>query len=254
MKNRKIILSIVVASIFIALIVAMSYIPFLGYITIGTISFTTIHIVVLIGAMLFGKWFGLGFGTVFGFFSFLAALQKPGMVDFLFVNPFVSILPRAAFGFLAGLTFDIFRKRMKLVQFLEFSATFAGFLTILHSILTLLCLYVFGYLDIFKIEKAIGASEIISALDGVFGSFMNFLVVFVALGTAVETLAAVVIVPLAGGGLYKVFANSDFTRTGLITIAEESKISKNKVIILLSGVGALVLAFVVAAFVLYFVH
>lgn len=254
MKNRKAILTIVIDAMFLALIAAMSYIPFLGYITVGTISFTTIHIVVLIGAMLFGKWNGLLYGTFFGLFSLLAAIQQPGTTNFLFVNPFVSVLPRALFGFLSGLIFDYFRKRMKLIQFLEFSATFAGFLTILHSFLTLFCLYIFGYLDVFKISKALGASEIISQLDGVFGSFLGFLITFVAIGSVVETLAAVIIVPLASGGLYKVFQNSAFTREGLIYISGETTISKNKVILFLTLVGTIVLGFCVTAIILFFVH
>ena len=95
-------------ALFLALFAILSYVPYIGYITIGPISFTTMHILVLVGAMLFGKKKGALFGLFMGVFSLLVSLQYPGTVNYLFLNPFVSILPRVLFGLISGVIFDIF--------------------------------------------------------------------------------------------------------------------------------------------------
>ena len=51
--NRKFIKEIVIDALFLALIVIFSYVPYIGLITIGPISFTTIHLIVLIAGVLF---------------------------------------------------------------------------------------------------------------------------------------------------------------------------------------------------------
>lgn len=195
MQNRKTLLNISVSALFLALIIGFSYIPNLGYITIGPISFTTIHVIVLIGAMIFGKWKGALFGLFFGVFSLLVSLSYPSTINYLFVNPFVSVLPRVLFGFISGCVFDYFRKRLDKKLFLTICAPIAGILTIFHTFLTLSCLYIFGYLDIFKISQALGMMDIIEANEAAFGSFGNFILAFIAPGTVCEAAASIVLVP-----------------------------------------------------------
>lgn len=195
MQNRKSLLNISVSALFLALIITFSYIPNLGYITIGPISFTTIHVIVLIGAMIFGKYKGALFGLFFGVFSLLVSLTYPSTINYLFVNPFVSILPRILFGFISGAIFDFFRKRLDKKTFLMICAPIAGILTLFHTFLTLICLYVFGYLDIFKISEALGMMDIIEANEAAFGSFGNFILAFIAPGTVCEAAASIVLVP-----------------------------------------------------------
>ena len=50
MKNNKLLLSMSIDAMFLALIALFSYVPYLGYINIGPISFTTIHLLVLVVA------------------------------------------------------------------------------------------------------------------------------------------------------------------------------------------------------------
>ena len=195
MQNRKTLLNISVSALFLALIIAFSYIPNLGYITIGPISFTTIHIIVLIGAMIFGKRKGALFGLFFGVFSLLVSLSYPSTINYLFVNPFVSVLPRVLFGFISGYVFDFFRKRLDKKLFLTICAPIAGILTIFHTFLTLVCLYIFGYLDIFKISGGLGMMDIIEANEAAFGSFGNFILAFIAPGTVCEATSSIVLVP-----------------------------------------------------------
>ncbi len=201
--HRKSIFFISFYALFLALFVIFSYVPYIGYITIGPISFTTMHILVLIGALLFGKGTGAVFGLFMGVLSLLVSLQYPGTVNYLFLNPFVSILPRVLFGFIAGLIFDYFRKKTTFAGFLAVSAPLCGILTLLHTVLTLSCLYIFGYLDIFYISHLMDLTSIIEANNNAFGSFGNFIAAFIAPGAVCEIAAAIIISPAIMAALYK---------------------------------------------------
>ena len=102
MKNNRIHL-MAIDAMFIALIGIFAFVPFLGFITLGPVSFTTIPILVFIGAYIFGWKRGLIYGIAFGLFSLFKALTVPGTFDYFFINPLISVLPRAVFGFVAGL-------------------------------------------------------------------------------------------------------------------------------------------------------
>ncbi len=78
-----------------ALSVVLSVTPFLGYIPIGTVSVTTMHIPIIIAAILAGPQVALFVGFIFGVSSFIRA--TPGF----FSDPLVSILPRIFIGLTA---------------------------------------------------------------------------------------------------------------------------------------------------------
>lgn len=78
------------AALFTALIVMMAYIPFLGYIPLGPIRATTIHIPVIIGALVLGPKKGAFLGFVFGLTSFLTNTFTPTATSFVF-TPFYSL-------------------------------------------------------------------------------------------------------------------------------------------------------------------
>ncbi len=237
MQNRKTLLNISVSALFLALIIAFSYIPNLGYITIGPISFTTIHIIVLIGAMIFGKWKGALFGLYFGLFSLLVSLNYPTTINYLFINPFVSVLPRVLFGFISGAIFDFLRKRSDKKLFLTVCAPIAGILTIFHTFLTLSSLYVFGYLDIFKISQALGMMDIIEANEAAFGSFGNFILAFIAPGTVCEVAASIVLVPTVSSLYAYEKMPMNFYKLNIVQYVgtNEVKLKKTNVYILLAA-------------------
>lgn len=253
MKNRKIILEIVISAMFIALLAIFSFVPYVGFITIGPISFTTVHIIVLIGAMLLGWKHGLIYGFFFGLFSFFQALSTAGTVNYLFVNPFVSILPRIIFGLVSGLIFDFLRKRTTGPQFLGISAISAGLLTLFHTFITLFCLYIFGILDIFKISQALGLAEVLDNLKAAgFDNFGVFILGFVSFGCIAEISGAALIVPLAGGVILRSFKTSSFTTLGIIRPAtREVELSKTKLILMFVVAGVILLGFMAGLIVLY---
>ena len=139
------ILRMCVDAMFIALIALFTFIPNLGFITIGPISFTTIHLIVLVGAFLFGIIEGTIFGLAFGLCSLFKALTMPASVaDYLFVNPLISILPRVIFGFLAGVLFQFIRNKVhNKVGFSVLSGVISGLLTLLHTAMVIPLLYAF---------------------------------------------------------------------------------------------------------------
>lgn len=82
--------NLVYISIFTALIIVMGTVPFLGYIPLGVIRATTIHIPVILGSILLGPKAGAVLGGVFGLTSFLANTFTPNLTSFVF-TPFYSL-------------------------------------------------------------------------------------------------------------------------------------------------------------------
>ena len=67
----------------------------LGFFTIGRIAFTILHIPVFIATTLIGLPQGILLAAVFGISSMLSAFWHPsGLLDYLFQNPLVSVVPR----------------------------------------------------------------------------------------------------------------------------------------------------------------
>ena len=83
---------------FLGLLTAITFIMIytpLGTISIGPVSITIAHIPVLIATIMFGLKDGLIMGLIFGLTTVSKALISPmGILDPLFQNPLVSVLPR----------------------------------------------------------------------------------------------------------------------------------------------------------------
>ena len=123
-------------SVFSAIIVIMTFVPSLGYISFGPLSMTLIHIPVLIGVFLFPKRYSWILGLIFGFGSLSKAAAQPvGFLDPAFVNPMVSVIPRILFVIIAAWLFELLKwitKKLKNPDIYIF-----GFV----SILTLFAVY-----------------------------------------------------------------------------------------------------------------
>jgi uncharacterized membrane protein len=72
-----------------AIIVLMTLIPFLGYIPLGVIRATIIHVPVIIGSILLGPKKGAALGFLFGLTSLLNNTFNPTITSFVF-TPFYS--------------------------------------------------------------------------------------------------------------------------------------------------------------------
>lgn len=81
-------LSLVQLSLLSGIIVLMSLIPFLGYIPLGVIRATIIHVPVIIGSIILGPKKGAILGFLFGLTSFLNNTFNPTITSFVFTPLF----------------------------------------------------------------------------------------------------------------------------------------------------------------------
>lgn len=166
-----------------AFIVAMAFTPYLGYITVGVISFTTLHIIVIVTGLVLGKKGGTVAGAAFGITSFIQALISNTGLNIIFINPIVSIIPRILLGFCAGFLGEIIakfylKKEDKKAQYMILLIMGSAILTIIHTVLVVNLLFLFGYSNI--IESGYG--------------YISFIAIFLV-GAAFEIVGAAIIAP-----------------------------------------------------------
>ncbi len=123
-----------------ALIVIMTFVPYIGYISIGTLSITLLHIPLIIGACVLGVKGGLVLGAVWGITCIIKAATSPmALTDPLFTNPLVSLLPRLLAGLVAGLVYEFVAKKLKKTHLA--STLSAVFACLTNTILVMASLY-----------------------------------------------------------------------------------------------------------------
>ncbi len=181
---------IAIDAIFVAIIATMTFVPYVGMITLPFISFTLLHLPVLLGAYLFGWRKGLLFGIAMGVCSLIKATTMPaGTFDALFIWPWISVLPRALFGFLSGLFFDLLHKNSKLYGNPLIVGLLSFAFTVMHTV------FVFGSLFVFfpGITSGIfaGSGEILEGV--VVGA-----IVIISIGMLGEAILAGIITPVVG--------------------------------------------------------
>lgn len=117
---------LVLMAFFTAIIIAMSFTPYLGYIPLGFMNATIIHIPVIIGALFLGPKRGAVLGGVFGLTSMINNTVNPNVTSFVF-SPFYSsangsgsfasiiicMVPRILIGVVAYYVFIFMRKLLK---------------------------------------------------------------------------------------------------------------------------------------------
>ncbi len=169
----------VLVALFSAIEIILSLTP-LGYIPIGPIRATTLHIPVILTGILLGKRSGAAVGFVFGFTSLMINTFQPTITSFVF-SPFISIGgsegnlaslwivfgPRILLGWLSGAFYDGL-SRLKVNQ---------GLAVILTSVLNTLChtLLVMGSIALFfgpayAAARGILYTQLLSVILGVITS------------------------------------------------------------------------------------
>lgn len=103
----------VITAVLSAIIVIMGYTP-IGLIPLPGMTATILHTPVAIGAILYGPKVGLMLGTVMGLTTLSKAILAPvSPLDVLFINPLVSVLPRALMGLITAYIFISIKKVVK---------------------------------------------------------------------------------------------------------------------------------------------
>jgi len=109
-KNKR----LVTISLLSAISFVLGFTP-LGFIPIPPANATTMHIPVIIGAILEGPIAGIIIGLIFGISSIIQALLRPNILSFAFINPLVSVLPRILIGVVSyysyKLVFNLFSSK-----------------------------------------------------------------------------------------------------------------------------------------------
>ncbi len=147
-KNRKAdIRSMTLLSVFSAIILLMSLVPQIGFITIMPgVSLTLVHIPVLIGIFLLEKKDSWILGLMYGLGSMIAAyLYAASPFDLAFQYPWIAIIPRVLFVIATAYIFEGFKwifvhvKHAKsivygIVTFIAIFAIFFGVRAIVHNV------------------------------------------------------------------------------------------------------------------------
>lgn len=162
----------------VAIMTLMALVPLLGYIPLTpTIRATTLHLPVIIGAVLLGPRVGAFLGAVFGLTSLLSNTFSPTVTSFVF-SPFYQVgeiggnawslvicfVPRILLGVVAGWVFLLLRERVKHQTLSCAVAAVAGSLT--NTILVLWGIYLF-FGDAYAAVKEIPYDLLVSVLIGI---------------------------------------------------------------------------------------
>jgi uncharacterized membrane protein len=190
-RSRSKTFRITILGVLTAIVILQSFIPFLGYIPIGPLSLTIIHITVIIAAITLGPVNGAIVGGVWGMITFIRAFISPTslLAPIIFVNPLISVLPRILIGIIAGYAYIFFRKtRLGNVGSIRIAAIL-GSMT--NTILVLGLTFIF-YREPYANAYDIDVSQVLPAL----------LYIIVTNGIA-EAILSVIVAPLLAKPLLK---------------------------------------------------
>ena len=191
LKNKTV-TRIAISAMIVAIIAIMSFVPYVGYIGIPAIgvSITIIHVAVLFFAWMFGWKEGAIAGLAFGIFSMIRAITMPNSpIDPLFANPLVSVFPRATFGFIAGILFDLTRLVRRPRPRFFFDVLITGIMTLFHSVLTLSVLFALYH-----------SNENLASFN-----YFTLILTIVSINGALELGTALIVTPLLILALDKAF-------------------------------------------------
>ncbi len=182
------------AGMFTAIIIVMTVVPYTGYISYSplSLSITTLHIPVILGAVFLGWKYGAVLGGVWGLTCVIKAFLEPTPANVPFQNPLVSFLPRVIVGIVAALVFVLCSKVMKKF-FAAAVATIAATLT--NTVLVISMLFFFNYFDNF--------ADTVSAI------FTTIIQVIVAVNGIIELASAAVLVPVLYLALSKAYKRTE---------------------------------------------
>ncbi|MGX7109691.1 ECF transporter S component [Facklamia miroungae] len=95
---------LVILSIFMAIILLQTWVPFLGYIAIPPLNITIIHVTVIVATLWLGTKDGFIIGAFWGLNSLIRAYVMPTspMYVYVFSSPLVSLLPRMIMPLIVG--------------------------------------------------------------------------------------------------------------------------------------------------------
>lgn len=180
-----------ILGLFASIIILQNYVPMIGYLPVGPLNITTIHITVIIAAVVLGPVDGALVGGIWGIVDWIRALTvtSSALGNIVMVNPLISILPRILIGLIAGWLFSrLARNKDKLTLPLIISGI-AGSLTNTVLVLGGIALF-FG-----------NGSTILHAIN--FQALTPYILLVAGTNGIPEAIAAAILVPLISAPLLK---------------------------------------------------
>lgn len=110
MNKKTNVRKMVVVAMLGAITVVLGLTP-LGFVPVGIINATTMHIPVIVGAILEGPVVGALVGLIFGLSSIFNAITRPTPISFVFYNPLISVVPRILIGIVTYYIYAILRNK-----------------------------------------------------------------------------------------------------------------------------------------------
>lgn len=153
-KTRK----LAVVGLLGAITVVLSLTP-LGYLPLGIFNVTTMHIPVIIAAIIEGPIVGALVGLIFGVTSFIQHITAPKPISFIFWNPLVSIVPRILIGVLSYYFFATMKKLLPQKKKITYMLTgaFGTFVNTFFVLGTAYVLYAQKLVETFQLKVGAGA-------------------------------------------------------------------------------------------------
>lgn len=182
-------------SLFIAIEILMVMVPFLGFIPVGPLRATTLHIPVIIAGIVLGKEKGAGIGLVFGLSSLIMNTIQPTVTSFVFspfisgsiLSAFIAIVPRVLIGYVAGLIYELLKGKNETIAMIV--GSFLGAMT--NTILVLGGIYV------------IFGSQYASAIGQDFSTLLPYLLGIITTNGIVEAIVGTIIAVMVSRILIK---------------------------------------------------
>ena len=155
----------VLDSLLCAIIIVQNFVPFFGYIPLGPLNLTTLHLTVIVAALVLGPFDGALVGGVWGLVCFIRAFIWPTspLATIVFVNPLVSVVPRILIGVVSGYVFMWLRNKIKLSGAMMI-ASLLGALT--NTILVLGLIFLF-YRGQAQVLYSVNVAALLPYLEGV---------------------------------------------------------------------------------------
>lgn len=181
MKKNRNVFQMTIIAMLVAILIIQTFVPILGYIPLGPIDVTIVHITVILAAVLFGSRTGLLIGMSWGILSMVRAYIQPTPFNIVFLNPLISVVPRLLVGLISGLLFSWLSKKTTSRWIYSVTALVG---TVLNTVLVLGGIYLFAG-EIYANALGIPVSALLGALGAV-----------IATNGIIEIIASMVILPV----------------------------------------------------------
>lgn len=173
-----------IRAILISIILIQSLTPFLGFIPLGLVNITIIHLTVIVAAIILGPGDGVLIGLIWGIGTVIRAYTAPTspLDTMIFTNPVIAVFPRILVGYLSGVVYSSTKSYINSQTMRMAFAAAVGSVTNTITVLVLM--------------RVFFASELISAYKVSSSALNGIILTLVATNGFPECFVAILLVPL----------------------------------------------------------